>query len=81
MYYVLCICTVSIMIGYKRMKNNHRWIDHLFICTCTYIQVTVTGQQGQQQKCHGIYLRDAHHFKRSTDHKISIEPVFHEDTC
>ena len=38
--------------------------------TRVHFKVTVTGQQGQQQKCHGIYLRDAHHFKRSTDHKI-----------
>lgn len=43
-------------------------------------QVTVGGQQGQQSRCRGIYLREPHHLKRSSPHPVTIDPVFPEDT-
>ncbi|XP_019851608.1 PREDICTED: tripeptidyl-peptidase 2 [Amphimedon queenslandica] len=43
-------------------------------------RVSVSGLQGQQSKCRGIYLREPHHFKRSTHHLVTVDPCFPEDT-
>ena len=43
-------------------------------------QVSLAGQQGQQTKCRGIYLREPHHLRRSAPHNVTIDPVFPEDT-